>query len=236
MTQRDDREWLLARERGDDISDVPETTRAAYHQLEQLIAALPDPAPPADWKRRTLAALDAPAAPITAPPRLEPRRYRWAAVSGVAALAAAAVVLWFVLGPRPAPPQVAQVAVAAHADGPVVTTAIRPGGLKRSTAAARLGDTLVVTADADAAIELRLYGEADEPVARCNDSEGCAVVHTGAHRHYVLEHVLQVHGTVRVVVFTGTAFPATFESLDADVATAHAYGGSARQIASTVVE
>jgi len=230
MTEPADHEWLLARERGDDVSQVPEARRAPYRQLEQLVAALPDPAPPAGWKRRVLEAIDQPA-PTSAP--LPARRARrWAALAALAAV----ILLWCVLrlpAQRDPPPQVA---ASLRPDGPTVATEIRAGSVRRSTGAAHLGDTLVVTAEADAPIELRLYGDADEPIARCTDRGGCTVAHTGSHRRYVLEQVLRSHGTVRVMLFTGAAFPATFERLDADVASAHAHGGEARQVAATHVE
>ena len=57
MGEPQDREWLLARERGEDVSHIPATTRVTYAQVEWLLAALCDPAPPAGWKRRVLDAL-----------------------------------------------------------------------------------------------------------------------------------------------------------------------------------
>jgi hypothetical protein len=59
----EDREWLLARERGEDISHISADTRLIYMCVEWLLAALHDPVPTAGWKRRVLDALDgAPAA------------------------------------------------------------------------------------------------------------------------------------------------------------------------------
>jgi hypothetical protein len=246
MTERDhdtDHEWLLARERGEDVSQVPAAERAAYRQLEQLIAALPDPAPPADWQRRVRAALQAggarhvPARPIAVPDRARPAaaaahgaRYRWAGITAVATLAAAAAML------RPHPQPRVTVADTPHTEEPRIATEIRAGSVRRGFGQAHIGDALIVTVDVDTAIELRLYGDADQPLARCNDTEGCAVTYRGSHRHYVLEHLLRSTGALRVVMFTGSAFPATFELLDADVATAHAYGGDARQVATIHVD
>ena len=58
MGELEDREWLLARERGEDVSHVPATTRLTYAHVEWLLATLRDPAPTAGWKRRVLDALD----------------------------------------------------------------------------------------------------------------------------------------------------------------------------------
>src|ERR1051325_3610957 len=70
MTDRDDREWLLARERGEDVSHIPEDTRARYRELGQLIVSLPGRSPSPGWKQRTLAAIDQPVPPPVA--ELEP--------------------------------------------------------------------------------------------------------------------------------------------------------------------
>jgi hypothetical protein len=65
----EDREWLLARERGEDVSHIPATTRLTYAHVEWLLAALRDPAPTAGWKRRVLYALDGEPAPAGRNPR-----------------------------------------------------------------------------------------------------------------------------------------------------------------------
>lgn len=81
MGELEDREWLLARERGEDVSHIPATTRLTYAHVEWLLAALRDPAPTAGWKRRVLYALDGAPAPGGRNPRTarterspEPRR------------------------------------------------------------------------------------------------------------------------------------------------------------------
>jgi len=105
MTETNDYEWLLARERGEDVSHVPAYTRAKYSQLDRLIQDLPTCAPSPGWKQRVLDSLDDPlvagrprifplatARSRVVPPRRAsppPRRWAWALGSGVAASLAA---------------------------------------------------------------------------------------------------------------------------------------------------
>ena len=60
MTESNDYEWLLARERGEDVTHVPAETRAKYSQLDRLIKGLPAHAPSPGWKQRVLDSLDDP--------------------------------------------------------------------------------------------------------------------------------------------------------------------------------
>ena len=69
MGELEDRDWLLARERGEDVSHVPAPTRLMYSHVEWLLAALRDPVPTAGWKRRVLEALDREPAPAARVPR-----------------------------------------------------------------------------------------------------------------------------------------------------------------------
>jgi hypothetical protein len=206
-------------------------------ELETLIAALPEPSASPAWKRRVLAALDE---PLAALPQVSPgsaiasarrRAPRWIGAAGLAI--AAAFVLWLVVRPgrelaeraalrEPAPTTEAAIEA---------TTEIRRAGVMRSSDLARVGDTWIVRVTAAAAIELRIYGDADEPIARCREGDGCQVTRDGAGRHYVLEVPLAAHGTVRALVFTGDAMPPGFDHLDADAAAAHARGTRAQQIA-----
>lgn len=227
MSDPNDHVWLLARERGEDVAHVPAATRASYHQLERLIAALPTPAPPAGWKERVLGALDAPAAPIALPaPR---RNRRW--VGAVASLAVAVIVV-LVVYPRAADHRLVVPIAITAASGPVVTSEIRRGGGPRRSGDAEtsVGDTLVLRADADRPIELRVYGDADEPLARCPGPQGCTIARDGTHGHYVLELTLRSPGVVRAMLFAGDAIPTAFRDLDADVAAAHDRGASAREL------
>jgi hypothetical protein len=58
MTESNDYEWLLARERGEDVSHIPAATRARYSQLDRLIKELPAHAPSPGWKQCVLDSLD----------------------------------------------------------------------------------------------------------------------------------------------------------------------------------
>src|ERR1044071_6066699 len=109
MTESNDYEWLLARERGEDVSHVPAHTRDRYSQLDRLIQDLPACAPSPGWKQRVLDSLDDPlvtgrprvfpsatarsriASPHRSPPR-PPRHGRWALGSGIMSLAAVLAV------------------------------------------------------------------------------------------------------------------------------------------------
>jgi hypothetical protein len=72
-----DSRWLVARERGEDVSHVPSATRAAYHELGALIARLPGHGPGADWRRRVLEAIgrreDRATARLRSAPQKRPR-------------------------------------------------------------------------------------------------------------------------------------------------------------------
>jgi len=222
MSDPRDHLWLLARERGEDVDHVPAATRAGYHQLERLLAALPDPAPPTGWKARVLGALDTPAAP--APPR---RNRRWVGVAG----AFAAVIAVLVLYPRRSDHRPAPIAITG-APGPVVTSELRRGGGPRRGGDddANVGDTLVLRADADRPIELRVYGDADEPLARCPGPQGCTIARDGSHGYYVLELTLRSPGVVRAMLFSGDSIPTVFRDLDADVAAGHERGVEVREL------
>jgi hypothetical protein len=59
MTEPDDFEWLVLRERGEEVSGVPAKVRAKYERLARLLEELPDDAPDPAWKQRVLAVVDA---------------------------------------------------------------------------------------------------------------------------------------------------------------------------------
>ena len=62
-TESNDYEWLLARERGEDVSHVSARTRAKYCQLDGLLKELPAYAPNPGWKQRVLDSIDDPLEP-----------------------------------------------------------------------------------------------------------------------------------------------------------------------------
>jgi hypothetical protein len=224
VNDADDSEWLLARERGEDVSHVPAETRARYDRLTRLIEALPDRAPSPGWKQRVLDAMDAPGAlDATEPPAMRtiaPRRRTWA-IAGTAAAAAASVVV--VIALRRGDDLMAE---------PIVTIDVRRGNDLYRGRDVSVGDTLVVRAEADHPIELRLYGDAGEPLARCGETAGCTVVRDGKRRRYTLEVVLRARGDLRAVLFSAldTALPAP-QDLDADLAAAQGARIEARQLA-----
>jgi hypothetical protein len=266
----DDEDWLLDRERGDDVSHIAPETRARYEQLDQLIAALAERPPPAGWKQRVLDALDAPAprsssdmiepaasgpAPSTdspaprSPPetrvstggraadgraangriaegRRAPIVRGWRAWILALGGAVVGIVILSVVVPRPQPPRAE----------PVVTTEIRRGERPHRGDDVSVGDTLVVHAESDQPIELRVYGDGGEPLARCTDTQGCAVERSGAHRRYTLDVLLRAPGDVRTVLFTGDAIPSPGANLDADLDAALAAHVDARQVATVRVE
>jgi hypothetical protein len=148
----------------------------------------------------------------------------------VAGALAVAVIAVLVVYPRGRERPTALTIIAAS--GPVVTTELRRGGAPRRSGddQAQVGDTLVLRADADRPIELRVYGDADEPLARCPGPRGCTIARDGNHGHYVLELTLRSPGVVRAMLFAGDSIPTAFRELDADVAAAHDRGVEAREL------
>jgi hypothetical protein len=114
---------------------------------------------------------------------------------------------------------------------PVVTTELRRAGSAHRGDDAAVGDVLVVRAQSEPPIELRVYGEGGEPLARCTDAQGCKVERTGARRTYTLELLLRSPGDVRAVLFLGDPIPGPPSNLDADLAAARTAHIDARQVA-----
>ena len=235
----DDEDWLLARERGDDVSHVSPQSRARYEQLDQLLAALPDRPPPAGWKQRVLDALDAPSPrsssdALEALPHSPPtstagaargsrtpivRGWRaWILAAG-GAVAGILVLQLFMPRPKHAPAE------------PVVTIESRRGETAHRGDDLAVGDTLVVHAQSEQPIELRVYGDGGEPLARCTETQGCTFERSGAERRYTLEVPLQARGDVRTVLFTGGAMLEPPKDLEADLAAALSVRIDARQVA-----
>lgn len=217
MSEPRDRDWLLARERGEDVSQVPAQTRARYAELERLIAALPGQAPSPAWKQRVLDSLDGPVSPVprTAPGR---GRRRWAIAGAAIAAAAAVAVIIAWRGGIFHPPA---------ADVIARTETRRAGQPHRGDVG--VGDTWVVRVEVDRAIELRVYGDAGEPLGRCPDGPGCTATQDGDHHRLVLEVGLAAPGDARAVVFAGHM--ASARNLEADLAEAQRIGIDAHQVA-----
>lgn len=119
MSEPDDHEWLLQRERGEDVSHVPAARRAKYDRLARLLQALPDDPPDPGWQDRVLVAVDALPAeddararndgPAAGPGPRTRRRRTWILATGLA-MAATAVVLVLTLCGRAADRAVLMVA------------------------------------------------------------------------------------------------------------------------------
>jgi hypothetical protein len=323
MAEPDEEEWLLARERGEDVSHIPARMRARYEQLDKLIEALPERVPPAGWKQRVLGALDVPSPRSSSdalealPPRSSsdaldatplqvqtgafsasdashsPSQTSSAPAGSIAQSSSARAHSLALTSPaRPAsPPQSSPVQTlssagtsavaqrhsaaadaAAHASAaqrrplarsrrvwasagaaaaiaivvlvvvrgsatsprrtePIVTSEIRRGERPHRGGDVAVGDTLVVRAQADGPIELRVYGDGGEPLARCTETQGCAVERSGVHRRYALEVVLRSPGETRAVLFRGAAaIPEPRKDLDADLEAALAANVDAREV------
>jgi hypothetical protein len=255
MSDLDHHGWLLIRERGEDISHIPAATRAAYDELTRLIAALPDLTPSPGWKQRALAAIDQPPAVRSETlddlqardrdthARPGPKRRIWATAASLAAAAAVVIVIATHGGTSSDRASASRESLAALAppfrdspppsELPTVIAEIRRGDRPHRSGrnSASIGDTLVLRTDTWHPIELRVYGDAGEPLARCTERQGCAVEHDGDHRRFRFELALHAAGDVRTVLFTGAAVPAAFENLDADVEAAQRAGVDARQVA-----
>jgi hypothetical protein len=194
-----DHEWLLARERGEDVSHVPAHTRATYDLLQARLGDLPDEAPGLAWRHRVLAALDEPM-PIARPPA---RSRKWMVAAGGLAAAALALVL-----------------VVRHDPGalePGYSTEVQPNAHAHRGGAVAVDDTLVIHAQASASAELRVYDEDGSVLARCGDGGGahCKIDRDGDNRRLTLDLVLTSPGAVRSVLYTGGTMPAA-RDLNAD--------------------
>ena len=281
MTESNDYKWLMARERGEDVSHIPAHTRDKYRQIDQLIQDLPACAPSPGWKQRVLDSLDDPlvaerprvfpgatARSRVAPPRRSapppPRRWQWAVGSGVTSLAAVFAVCAYIHAPgAPSGPPRQQVAVSpasaepgaldprgiaymlARAEAP--PTAPQDGTpaveIRRAArrhrdrgTAPKIGDTLVIEMIAARPIELRVYGDSGEPLARCTETQGCLVEHMGSGRKYHVEVELRAPGAVRTVEYAGAAMPELFVSLDKDLEAAGQAGVDMRELSVVHVE
>jgi hypothetical protein len=244
MSEPDDQAWILQRERGEDVSHIPADTRAGYDRLAALIETLLDETPDPGWKQRVLATLDEPPArKLSTPSRHRSRHRAWLVAGCLAATTAVAAILAMcsrvieaqppaVATDRPRrPPSIRPAQPGSTSDAPLITAEIRRSDAPhRGGGSASIGDTLVLHVQVDRPSELRVYGDAGEPLARCTETRGCAVERIGELRRFQLELVLRASGTVRAVLFTGDPIPDSSQNLDADVETAQRADVEARQV------
>lgn len=264
MTESNDYEWLLARERGEDVSHIPAETRAKYNQLDRLIKQLPAHAPSPGWKQRVLDSLDDPL--DTHRPRAFPwatsrspvatsrsapaprRRWWWAFGPGLAS--ACGLVVALLVSTRPDNPTTVpllpargdQPAAAAGVESPLAAASV---SIRRGPQAHRggvvggggagIGDILVIETASERPLELRAYGDSGEPLARCSETEGCRVAREGRRRRFHFELELRSPGAVRTVVFDG-AMPTSFVNLDVDLEAARLANADARELSVVHVE
>jgi hypothetical protein len=211
---RFERERLLeiaeGRPAGDHFADCPDCREAARrHQVLAELLGHSDGRrqPPLGWEQATLAFIhDA--------ERARRRRRRALQAVGAAVALAAAVVLAFALRPRPAPPS-PELALAVE-----VTRGSEPmrGDM------ARLGDRLAVSVRAGAAarLEVRVYRDDRELVARCTTEPPCRRTATGV----AAEVVLGNPGRYQVLVVDGRPPPDPPGGLDRDASQAAQAGGA----------
>jgi len=238
-----DYKWLVARERGENIGDVPPAERAPYDQLGELLGR--GVAPSAGFRQRVLDAIDAAEAAgagSEARPRLEPPPARAAEpelapvlqlrpkeeprerqqkqqtsrrwLAVGGALAAAAAIVVFAMRPgRQTGPELAVAGTIERG-----ATAMRA---ERTSEEAILGDTLAVRAEASGPAEVRVYGgTGGQLLARCDDhggQDGCQIEHDGERRRFSLSVPLNAPGKVRTVIFGGASVPPSQGSLDQDL-------------------
>ncbi|HSR95442.1 MAG TPA: hypothetical protein VLM79_00170 [Kofleriaceae bacterium] len=182
-------------------------------------------------------------------PPLPSRRVPWALGSGIMSLVAVAMLCLYVH-----PPTVPDGAHGDHAhavassafDDPTIeslqgsaeaSVGVRRAGKHRGgESALQLGDTLVIETVADRPLELRVYGDTGEPLARCTESRGCRIEQRGARRKYHLELKLDAPGAVVTVAYGGAVMPESFVSLDSDTEAADRAGIRATEISVVHVE
>lgn len=252
MTESNDYEWLLARERGEDVSHIPAETRAKYSQLDRLIKELPAHAPSPGWRQRVLDSLDHPLethrphvfpwatarSPVAAACRVRAshRRRWWGFGPGVTATFAAAFALCALVHALRSSDEDHVDGVVALAVGPT-SVDVRHGDRPHRGLVPGIGDTLIVETMSDRPIELRAYGETGEPLARCSETQGsCRIVREGERRRYHFEIELRSLGAVHTVAYPADAVPRSFVSFDADLDAAHHANAEAKEISIVHVE
>jgi hypothetical protein len=94
-----------------------------------------------------------------------------------------------------------------------------------------VGDTLVLHVKADPAFELRVYGNAGEPLARCATVLDCSLELILDEPRLRLEVPLRAPGRVSVQLFAGTSIPISFQDLNTDLVSAQNAMVGTREVA-----
>ena len=176
-----------------------------YRRIGGMIRDLtePPPLPSEIWRRRVLAALEAQR-------RAGKRGRSWIVIGALAALLAAAFVIYLRIRPSPVtePSMVAQ----------IVPSGEQHLGESGSGTAYR-NDKLVLRATAAQPAEIRVYDERGVLAGRCGDAPAPGCSHTAAHDHheYRLELTLQRLGMTRVVLVMGDDIPLPVGDMDHDL-------------------
>jgi hypothetical protein len=116
-----------------------------------------------------------------------------------------------------------------------VITAASEGETAVRRETAHVGDTLILHVAADPALELRVYGDAGEPLARCADLLDCSLEATDRIPRFRLEVSLRSPGHVTAVLFARSSMPTPFQDLNADLEAAYRAKRETRRVALVLV-
>ena len=193
----------MARAKGQPGPAISAARAARYEKLESLLAELPATPgaamPREGWQDRVLAAIDAEEAGVmpaaTGDGVIGFVRRKRGVLVGIVGVAAAAAVVWALLG-HDRPELIAM--------APVVRASVETSGEpRRSMGAAVVGDTLVARATVDGPAELRVYNASQKEVARCaTTTNDCKVARVGARTEISLRVRLDSRGTYTSMVFS----------------------------------
>ncbi|HEU4726737.1 MAG TPA: hypothetical protein VFT22_02580 [Kofleriaceae bacterium] len=198
-SERAESDWLLAREH-DPSTPAPSAALAReYAEIEAMLAALPPGLPDDHWKADVLRAAA----------ELEQRRerrplpwwrraaFRWALGAGLAAAAAALILVW---GMRPP--------AAPGSELVVIRESLQ--GVRGGSGEAAVGERVIITAHSREPAELYVYRPGGVLMARCPSGPRCA---RGAPDDFQIELTLDAPGTYLAVLFAGVRAPLP-DSLD----------------------
>lgn len=113
-----------------------------------------------------------------------------------------------------------------------------PGHMASASRAeyALVGDTLVLHAKTDRGHELRVYGDAGEPLGRCTSLLDCSLEMIGDVAWLRLEVPLRARGQVRVILLTGNSIFIPFQNRYTDLGAASSAHVKARHVQTVFVD